>query len=158
MTQPDPEIRPADPGDAGALAAIYRSAYAENERLGFPASAGSATEAEVAGWIREHRVLVAEIDGEVVGGVRIEATDPDRAKVSRLGVRADRKGEGIGSRLLERAEATARERGRERVWLTTPPGHPHLPEFYRSRGYEETGPYPLETRDYDEVVLEKSLE
>ena len=158
MAESDPEIRPAEPGDAAALAAVYRSAYAENERLGFPASAGSATEAEVAGWIREHRVLVAEADGEVVGGVRIEATDPDRAKVSRLGVRADRQGEGIGGRLLERAEATARHRGRERVWLTTPPEHPRLPAFYRSRGYEATGPYPLETRDYDEVVLEKALE
>lgn len=154
----DLEIRPAEPDEAAALAEVYRSAYAANERLGFTASAGSATETEVAEWIREHRVLVAEADGEVVGGVRIEATDPDRAKVSRLGVREDRKGEGIGSRLLERAETWARDRGCATVWLTTPPEHPHLPDFYRDRGYEVTGPYPLENRDYDEVVLEKALE
>lgn len=154
----EPQVRPADLDDAEELAAAYRSAYAENERLGFPAKAGSATEADVAAWVSDHLVLVAEIDGEVVGGVRIEETDPDRAKVSRLGVRADRKGEGIGSRLLERAEAAARDRGHATVWLTTPPEHPHLPDFYRSRGYEETGQYPLENRDYDEIVLETSLE
>lgn len=154
----EPRVRPAAVEDAGALAAVYRSAYAENERLGFSANAGSATAEVVARWIEDATVLVAAADGEVVGGVRIEATDPGRAKVSRLGVRADRKGEGIGSRLLARAEATARERGFDRVWLTTPPGHPHLPAFYRSRGDEETGPYPLENRDYDEIVLEKPLE
>lgn len=153
----EPQIRPADPDDADALAAVYRSAYAENERLGFPASAGSATAEEVAEWIDEDTVLVAAVDGDPVGGVRIERSDPDRAKVSRLGVHAERKGEGIGSRLLERAEETAREWGCDTVRLTTPPEHPHLPAFYRSRGYEVTGPYPLETRDYDEVVMEKTL-
>lgn len=154
----DLEIRPAAPEEAAALAAVYRSAYAENERLGFPASAGSATAAEVAGWIRERTVLVASVDGEPVGAVRIEETDPGRAKVSRFAVRADLKGDGIGSALLDRAEATARERGCETVWLTTPPEHPFLPDYYHDRGYEVTGPYPLETRDYDEVVFEKSLE
>jgi GNAT superfamily N-acetyltransferase len=152
------QVRAADRADAGDLATVYRSAYAENERLGFPASAGSATAAEVAGWIREQQVLVAEADGEVVGGVRVEETGPDRTMVSRLGVRDDRQGEAIGSRLLDRAEAWARDLGCERVWLTTPPEHPRLPEVYRSRGYQATGPYPLANRDYDEVVLEKSLE
>lgn len=105
------QVRPADLDDAGALAAVYRSAYAENERLGFPAKAGSATEVDVAGWIRDHLVLVAEVRGEVVGGVGVEATDPDRAKVGRFAVREDRKGEDIGSRLLEHAEAAVRDRG-----------------------------------------------
>lgn len=153
----DLEIRPAIPEEASALAAVYRGAYAENERLGFPASAGSATAEGVAEWIRERTVLVAAVDGEPVGAVRLEETDPDRAKVSRFAVREDLQGDGIGSALLDRAEAAARERGCETVWLTTPPEHPHLPDFYRDRGYEETGPYPLENREYDEVVMETSL-
>ncbi|WP_435179712.1 GNAT family N-acetyltransferase [Halorussus sp. AFM4] len=153
----DPEVRPATEDDAEALAAAYRSAYAENRRLGFPAEAESATANEVAEWILEHRVLVAELDGELVGGVRLEATEADRVKLSRLGVRADRKGEGVGSALLDRAEAAVRECGYGTVWLTTPGDHPYLPDLYRRRGYEETGTYPLEYREYDEIVMEKRV-
>ncbi len=151
----DPSIRRATLDDAEALAAVYRSAYRDNRRRGFPAGAESATAGDVADWIRNYGVYVAESDAAVVGGVRLDTSDPDRAKVSRLGVREDRKGEGIGSRLLARAETAARERGCEIVWLTTPGEHPRLPEFYRARGYEEAGDYPLENREYDEIIMEK---
>lgn len=150
-------IRRATPADAGELAGVYRNAYRENRRLGFPAKAESATEPEVAEWIREWRVYVATVEGTIVGGVRLEATGPDRVKLSRLGVHEDWKGEGVGSRLLARAEEAIRERGYDTVRLTTPEDHPYLPEFYRRRGYEETGPHPLEYRDYDEIVMEKRL-
>lgn len=153
----DPRIREATVEDADALAGVYRSAYRENRELGFPAKAESATGADVADWIRDHRVYVAEVDGEVVGGVRLEPTDPGRVKLSRLGVREDCKGEGVGGRLLDRAEAAVREWGREAIWLTTPEDHPYLPELYRRRGYEPAGTYPLDYRDYDEVVLEKRV-
>jgi hypothetical protein len=35
----------------------------------------------VAEWVREHGVFVAEIEGDLVGGVRLEATGPDRVKL-----------------------------------------------------------------------------
>lgn len=153
----DLRVREAIAADAAALAQVYRSAYRENRDLGFPMKGESVTEGEVADWIREHRVYVAEVEGGVVGGVRLEETEPDRVKLSRLGVREDWKRNGVGSRLLAHAEDAARECGYATVWLTTPPEHPHLPAFYRSRGYEETGPHPLNYREYDEVVMEKRL-
>lgn len=153
----DPRIRPATAEDAERLATVYRSAYRQNRELGFPAKAENATAEEVEGWIADHQVHVAEVDGDVVGGVRLEATGPDRVKLSRLAVHEDWKGEGVGGALLDHAEAAAREDGYGVVWLTTPPGHPFLPDLYRARGYEVTGEYPLEYRDYDEVVMEKSL-
>lgn len=153
----DVTIREATPDDAEALAASYRDAYAANRELGFPAKAGSATAEEVAEWIRDHWVFVAEQDGEVIGGVRIERADADVAKLSRLGVRERWKGEGIGSRLLEHAEAAARDAGYTTIRLTTPDEHPFLPEFYHAHGYEMAGEYPLSYRDYDEVVMEKTL-
>ena len=151
------DVRPASPEDAAGLAAVYRDAYAENRDLGFPAKAESATEAEVAGWVRDHRVLVAIADDRLVAGVRLEATDEGRTKLSRLGVRADRKDEGIGGRLLDAAEEAVAAWGHETVWLTTPEDHPYLPDLYRRRGYERTGRYPLDYRDYDEIVLEKRV-
>lgn len=154
----DLRIRPAATVDAAGLARVYRSAYAENRRLGFPAKAESATADDVAAWIREHAVFVATVDREVVGGVRLEETEPGRVKLSRLGVHERWKGKGIGSRLLDRAEAAARDHGYDAVWLTTPPDHPSLPDLYRERGYVAVGEYPLAYREYDEVRMEKSLE
>lgn len=149
-----PEIRQASAGDSRSLTAVYRSAYQENRELGFPASAESISPATVADWIQEHRVAVATVNGEI-GGVRLEATATDRAKLSRFGVHEEYKGEGIGSALLDHAERQARDRGYGTVWLTTPEEHPYLPAFYRRRGYEQTGDCPLESRAYDEIVMEK---
>jgi GNAT superfamily N-acetyltransferase len=150
-------IRPACADDAEELAAVYRNAYRENERLGFPAFAGSADAETVAEWIEEARVYVATAGDGIGGGVRLEATDPDRLKLSRLGVHEEWKGEGIGSRLLGHVEGLARRWGHSTVWLTTPENHPHLPGFYRRRGYGVTRPYPLDFRNYDEVVMEKRV-
>lgn len=153
----DLRIRRATVADAEALTRVYHSAYRENRRLGFPAKAESVTEDEVAAWIREDRVYVAETANEVIGGVRLEVTDADRVKLSRLAVHESRKGAGVGSRLVDHAERAVRDWNYDTIWLTTPKDHPHLPGFYRRRGYEETGTYPLEYRDYDEIVMEKRI-
>jgi predicted N-acetyltransferase YhbS len=151
------DIEAATADDATALAEVYRSAYQQNRELGFPAKAESVTASTVGEWIDRHRVFVARVDGEVVGGVRLEETDPNRIKLSRLGVHEEWKGNGTGSRLVDYAESAARSDGYEAIWLTTPPEHPFLPDFYRSRGYEQTGEYPLEYREYDEIRMEKEL-
>jgi len=153
----DPSIRRATVADAERLAAVYRSAYLENRDLGFPAKAGSVTAEDVSSWIRNDRVYVAERDGELVGGVRVERTATDRAKLSRFSVHGAHEREGVGTALLEHAEERAREEGCTTTWLTTPGEHPYLPDLYRRRGYEETGEYPLEDREYDEIVMEKEL-
>lgn len=157
MSADDLHVQRATEADAEPLAAVYRSAYRENRDLGFPAKAESATAEDVSSWIEAKEVLVARCDGRIVGGVRLEATDTDRMKLSRLGVHEDWKGNGVGSRLLERAEDVVTEWGYRRLWLTTPGDHPYLPDFYRSRDYEKTGTYPLDYRDYDEIILEKEL-
>ncbi|GAA0224709.1 GNAT family N-acetyltransferase [Haladaptatus pallidirubidus] len=149
------QIRRAAPADAERLVSVYRSAYRENRELGFPTKAESVTANELSEWIQEYRVYVAEVEGELVASVRLEATDSERVKLSRLGVHEERKGKGIGSRLLEYAEEVVQNGDYSTIWLTTPEKHPFLPELYRRRGYEETGKYPLEYREYDEIVLEK---
>lgn len=151
-------VREATEADVDELLTVYHSAYRENRELGFPMKAENATAADVKSWMAEERLLVAEIDGTVVGAVRIERTDETSLKLSRLGVHDDWKGHGIGSRLLEQVESFASESANGRIWLTTPPDHPYLPELYRKRGYVETGVSPLDYRDYDEIVMEKELE
>lgn len=151
------EFQPADVNDAEALTGVYHSAYQENRQLGFPAKAGSITPETVEEWIEANEVYVAKIEDEIVGGVRLTKTDPGRIKLSRLAVHDDWKDRGIGSALLGHVEEKVKNQGNVTIWLTTPEDHPYLPEFYRSRGYEKSGKYPLENRDYDEIILEKRV-
>lgn len=150
-------IQQATTADAGELARIYQNAYQENRKLGFPTKAESVTKGEVTEWIQENRIYIAKVDDEVTGGVRIEVMDSEQVKLSRLGVHEHWKGEGVGSKLVEYAEEAVRDCGYATVWLTTPEDHPYLPGFYRRRGYEKTGMYPLEYRSYDEIIMEKQI-
>lgn len=150
-------IRKARVEDAGTLTSVYHSAYQENRQLGFPAKAETVPSETVEEWIETDEIYVAEIGDELVGGVRLTKTEPGRVKLSRLAVHDDWKGNGIGNKLVDHAEATVRTRDETTIWLTTPEAHPFLPDFYRSRGYEKTGNYPLEYRDYDEIILEKQV-
>lgn len=136
-------IRRAEHEDVEALAEVYRSAYRETRDLSFPMKAAEATAEEVRHWMDEGRLLVAVSSDEIIGAVRLEATDDRFLKVSRLAVHQERRGEGIGSRLMDAAESIARGECFDGVRLTTPPDHPYLPAFYRKRGYERVGEYPL---------------
>lgn len=151
-------IRRAKPRDAKALEAVYQAAYAETEELGFPMKAAEATADRIRHWMDEERVLVAVSNKEAVGAVRLEPTTDGYLKVSRLAVHDEHQREGVGSRLMDAAESTAREEGFEGVRLTTPPDHPYLPAFYRGRGYERVAEYPLPYRNYDEIVMELEVE
>lgn len=155
---PTGEIREAVAADASDLTTVYQSAYRENRELGFPAKAESVNKRAVAEWIDEYRTYVATVDGDVIGGVRLEETASERVKLSRLGVHDQWKGKGVRSRLIELAENAMRGSGYATIWLTTPQDHPYLPEVYRRQGYEKTGMYPLEHRSYNEIVMENNPE
>lgn len=148
-------IRQATPQDAEQLVHVSHSAYRENRELGFPAKAGTATVEDVQEWVDDGRLAVGA--QQVIGANRIDETAPGRLKISRLGVHDDWKGHGVGSALLDRVEQLARAEGYEAVWLTTPGEQPYLPALYRDRGYTKTGEYPLEYREYDEIVM-KSID
>lgn len=151
-------IRRASSEDVDSLVRVYRSAYQENRELGFPAKAESVTADEIANWLDQSRLYVAERTDRVIGGVRTEATDPNRLQISRLGVHERWKGDGVGSALLDHVETVARREGFEATWLTTPEDHPYLPDLYRDRGYKRIDEYPLDYRDYDEIRMQKPLE
>jgi len=94
----------------------------------------------------EDGALVAGLYGWTWGGTGF---------VDLLFVDEERRGGGLGSRLLDRAEDEARRRGCDQMLLST---HTfQAPEFYAARGYEERGRYPDYPTGEAQVMLAKPL-
>jgi GNAT superfamily N-acetyltransferase len=90
--------------------------------------------------------LYAGLSGHTWGGV---------AEVRFLWVDESRRGTGIGSRLLEAAEAEARARGCGKIVLST---HSfQAPAFYRNHGYVPAGEFIGYPRGHRSIFLEKPL-
>ena len=79
-------------------------------------------------------VYVRDPKGQVVGGL-IGASVFDRLYIYALWVAQDRRGLGLGTRILNAAEQTAIERGCCIIFLDTLTFQ--APAFYKKRGYEE---------------------
>lgn len=93
---------------------------------------------------------VARADGEVVAALAFneDRTDPDALWFRYVTVRTDRRGEGIGPRLLAFGVERARERGYERVRIAV--NNPFAYEAAHRAGFGFTG----ETTGLAELVLE----
>jgi GNAT superfamily N-acetyltransferase len=88
-------------------------------------------------------VLVAD-DGEVVGVVQVivfrhfQHTGQWCCELESVHVRADRRGQGIGSRMIEAAEELASRHGCYRIQLTSRNVREDAHRFYRRLGFEQT--------------------
>jgi predicted GNAT family N-acyltransferase len=86
--------------------------------------------------------LVARDGDRAVGAARVRADEADdlsgatRAKLERVAVLPDRRGEGVGTALTRAAEAVARENGVERVVLHA---QTRVEGFYAALGYRRVG-------------------
>jgi ribosomal protein S18 acetylase RimI-like enzyme len=131
----DVVIEPAVLEDAAALLEVQRAAFTIEARLyGDPAIPPLLeTVADVAAAIAAGEVLVARLEGRLVGSVRRVLTGDD-VEVGRLSVLPELQGRGLGSRLLAAAEDVP---GAATASLFTG----HLSEgnlgLYRRRGYQE---------------------
>ena len=136
-------IRPIDLGDVGpaSLAVQGGSLTPEVEN-----------EANVdAYWLaveetrrRRGDVLVAEVNGEVVGVCQVlifqhfQHTGGWCCELESVNVRSDQRGRGIGSKLLQAAEALARREGCYRVQLTSRNVRLDAHRFYEAHGFQLT--------------------
>jgi GNAT superfamily N-acetyltransferase len=90
-------------------------------------------------------VLVAELDGEVVGMAHIAPSEaanaPHRAEVQRVAVAESARGSGVGRRLMAAVEEAALDRGLTLLWLTTHDLSDAC-AFYEAVGYSKLGVMP----------------
>jgi N-acetylglutamate synthase-like GNAT family acetyltransferase len=132
------DIRDARPDDAAELAELLG-------QLGYPAEADAVgRRLERLGASDVDRLLVAEAGGRIVGLVGVHVShsleyDRDAAKLSALVVDEGRRGTGVGRALVAAAEAEARARDCELLFLTTAERRTGAHTFYRALGFEETG-------------------
>jgi GNAT superfamily N-acetyltransferase len=133
----DPTIRDARPEDAEALARLLA-------QLGYPSGAGAVEGRLERLQVVGDRVVVAELDGAVVGLAHLQvspAIERDRpaAKLGALIVDESQRGRGVGRALVRAIEDEARLRGCELLFLTTAERRDDAHAFYQQVGLEHTG-------------------
>lgn len=131
-----PQIVPATPGDARAVAGCVRTAYAHYvERIG----------REPAPMTADYAALIAAGEvwliraGEEVAGVLVLRPQPPALLLENVAVAPDRQGEGLGRALMAFAEDRARAEGLDEVVLYTNERMTENLRFYPALGYTETG-------------------
>jgi GNAT superfamily N-acetyltransferase len=134
----DVQIRGAQAADSTAITRLVA-------QLGYPA-----TQAEIESRLApilahpDYAVWVAEVAGSVVGlvGVFVHlALEYDGLYGRLLGLVVDEayRGQGIGQKLLDQTERWLRERGVNKLTLTSGKQRAEAHKFYRRLGYAETG-------------------
>ena len=133
-----PTIRDARPEDAEALARLVG-------QLGYPTSVEAvARRVERLVSSEADRLLVAEVEGEIVGLASVHISllleyDEPAAKLSAIVVDEKHRRRGIGEALVAAMEAEARARGCCLIFLTTSERRGDAHAFYGRIGFEETG-------------------
>jgi predicted N-acetyltransferase YhbS len=132
-------IREAQVQDAAAVAGLLT-------QLGYPHAEAEAAE-RLASWADtpHAEVLVAELDGAVVGVTSVSAfphlaRPGRRARLASLSVDAAHRRRGIGAALVRAAEERAREWGCDEMEITSRRTRPEAPVFYPALGYEDRSP------------------
>jgi len=139
MQQPF-SIRPIEPRDDAAIAAIIRSVMPE---FGAGGDGFAIHDAEVgamhAAYTRPRcAYFVLEIEGKVVGGggvAPLEHGEPDVCELRKMYFLPESRGRGAGRAMITRCLDTARELGFKRCYLETLTGMDAAQALYRKQGF-----------------------
>lgn len=160
----------AKPADVPHLRALVEKCYrGDSARQGWTHEADlledeRTSEAELAGVVGDaaNRVLLAAVDGQLVGTVTITDLGGGRAYLGMLCVDPALQGEGLGRALMADAEDTAVEAfGAHVMEMTVIDARAELIAYYERRGYVRSGevrPFPVAgDHGFAMVVLERDL-
>jgi N-acetylglutamate synthase-like GNAT family acetyltransferase len=128
-------IRPGKAEDAPSLVNLL-------EQLGHPLSQSDVLVKITLFSTYEHRLLVCEVEGRVVGFISLHWFDKFHSlgktgRITALCVEESVRDIGIGGSLLSAAEAWLKENGCREIEVTTNMRRSLSPDFYRKHRYEE---------------------
>jgi GNAT superfamily N-acetyltransferase len=139
-------IRPAEPRDADAVAAVWRAAWRDGH-IGHVPDELVAVRTEESFRTRAPALVpnsaVAEIDGEIAGFVTVVGDEVEQVFVS-----AAHRGKGVADALLAEGERRVRANGHDEAWLAVVAGNARARAFYERQGW----------RDGDAVAYEAKVE
>lgn len=131
------EIRNASVEDAEQIKAITLEAFVKYRELAdtdYPLAALNETDEDILNDIKNNLVLVAYINGKVVGSVRV-AVDGETAYLSRFGVSPEYQNLGVGKALMNLVDINMKVMGVKQIQLHTGAKIKSLITFYYGRGF-----------------------
>jgi GNAT superfamily N-acetyltransferase len=144
--------------DAADLPAVRRLVEEVLGEFGFSAQVGG-VDGDLAA-VRERYgggqagFWVADDGGLVVGTVAVRPREGRTCELKRLYLRPERRGEGLGQRLYDHAEAFARAAGYTRIWLDSSRRFGRAHALYRRNGFRLVESLD---NDWEDDVYEKDL-
>ena len=141
LPRPHPVIERAYRGDSARQGWTHEADLLSGERIDFETLQAMFGDPD-------HRLLIAEQDGDPVGCVSLTRRADGPVYLGLLCVDPLLQAGGYGKQLIAAAEATAREEfGADRIEMTVIDKRTELIAFYQRRGYAHVG-----TRDFPVVV------
>jgi N-acetylglutamate synthase-like GNAT family acetyltransferase len=134
------QVRVAETGDAEAIVAVINAAFRLAE--GFLLDRDRIDLETVQGLFQKGAFLVAE-DSSLCGCVYVESRGGDRSYLGLLAVDPRLQKLGLGSQLMNAAEAHCTKAGSRFMDLRIVSARKELPDFYHRRGYVETSSEPF---------------
>ncbi len=103
------------------------------------------------------RFAVARREGQALGCGALVLRGDGTAELKRMYVRPAARGLGLGRRLLDFLEETARQAGCTAMRLETGVAQPEALGLYRAAGYREIGAFPPYAADPNSLFMERRL-
>ena len=149
------------------LTALLNRAYRQLLEMGLRYVATWQDEAVTRRRIEGAECWVAEQSGRIVGTITLYPPGrgkghafyerPDVAKIGQFGIEPELQGSGLGSRMMDRVEARARELGATELAGDTAAPAAHLHAFYAKRGYRVIDRISWDAVNYESVIRSKAL-
>jgi len=170
-----PTIRPLTASDClNDLTALLHASYASLAAQGWNFTAVDQSVEVTRDRLAGAQGFVAELDGHLVGTVAVRGpkppgeayiadpppplyTTPGTAILSQLAVHPDCRGQGVGERLIDAAEAWAAAQGFAQIALDTAEPAVALRRRYERRGYVTVGGVQWQGKTYASVLMSKPL-
>ena len=100
-----------------------------------------------------HHLIAVNERKEVIGGGRLHFNNEKEGQIRYMAVNNTIQRKGLGSKIVFKLEAIAREKGIQEMVLNA---RENAISFYLSMGYKETGPYDSDT-DIPHITMRKKL-